>query len=109
MSGTAPGATGPVNEQDKTLAICNETDFDRHLRRVPKRNFDQEKGHEYMSLYATARTTLLDEVLEDIRGSYPSNLDHSVGPVTWFPPPSFSDQYADTATWLQQRGEAVGE
>ena len=66
-SRTALGATGPVNDQDKTLAICNETDSERYLRRVPKKNFHQEKGHEYRSPYATARITLLDEVLEDIR------------------------------------------
>ena len=62
-----------------------------------------------MSLYARARATLLDEVLEDIRGSYPSDLDHSVEAVASFPRPSFNDPYAGTATWPQQRGEPVGE
>ena len=58
------------------LAIWNETDFEKNLRSVLKKKFRQEKGDEYMSLYVRARTILLEEVLEDIRGSAPSLTDH---------------------------------
>ena len=61
---------------ERTLAIWNETDFEKNLRKVLKKNFGREGGDAYMSLYVSARTVLLEDVLEDIRGSEPDLTDH---------------------------------
>ena len=76
LPSAASGGSISVDEQERTLAIWNETDFEKNLRRVLKKKFGQEKGDEYMSLYVRARTILLEEVLEEIRGSEPNLTDH---------------------------------
>ena len=45
---------------ERTLAIWNETDFEKNLRKVLKKNFGREGGDAYMSLYVSARTVLLE-------------------------------------------------
>lgn len=76
MPSAAWGDTILVNEQERTLAIWNETGFEKNLRKVLKKKFGREGGEAYMSLYVNARTILLEEVLEDIRGSEPNLTDH---------------------------------
>ena len=76
LPSAASGGTIFVGEQERTLAIWNETDFEKNLRKVLKKNFGREGGDAYMSLYVSARTVLLEDVLEDIRGSEPDLTDH---------------------------------
>ena len=61
---------------EATLAIWNETGFEKNLKVVLEKEFGSEEGEEYMSRYITARTTLLEDVLEEIRGAEPDLTDH---------------------------------
>ena len=65
-----------VKNKERTLANWNETDFEKNLKKVLRKKFARETGDAYTSLYIGARTTLLEDVLQDIRGSEPSLTDH---------------------------------
>ena len=61
LPSAASGGTIPVDEQEKTLAIWNETDFEKNLRRILKKGFGQEKGDEYCVKHARYYWLLLAE------------------------------------------------
>ena len=65
-----------ADRKEATLAIWNDTAFEKALKETLSSGFGLEKGDAYMALYVNARTTLLEEVLEEIRGSEADLTDH---------------------------------
>ena len=72
---------GLHERKDRALAIWNNTEFETTLKNVLAEELGQETGEAYMARYVTARTTLLDDVLQDIRGSEPNLTDHGPGHI----------------------------
>ncbi len=73
------GLGPPANRQRETrsapLASWTDTLFEQHLTKTLTEKLPGQ-GPEYVSLYVSARTRLLDHVLEDIRGAEPQLTDH---------------------------------
>ena len=61
---------------ERTLAIWNDTAFERKLKDALKNELGDENGDEYFSRYVVARTTLLEDVLPQICGKEPNLTDH---------------------------------
>ena len=63
-------------EQERPLTIWNQTAFEQHLAKALERDLGKDPRDEYMALYVTARTVLLQDVLEEIRRTQPDLTDH---------------------------------